>query len=101
MSLAQQFYTTVPESGTITLPPEFRGKTVRLLAEEEEAEKLLRIKLADYEFRHPKTLEQILKEQNAKPIRFDDSIPEKPAWESDEEFFEFLEAIGEDPSHYR
>ena len=35
MSLVQHFYTTVPESGTITLPPEFRGVPVRIVVENE------------------------------------------------------------------
>jgi len=99
MSIAQPFYTMVPESGMITLPPEFRGKTVKLLTEEEE-EKLARIKQADYNFRHPKTLEEILKD--AKPIRdIKDLHPEEPIWDSDEEFFEFLDALGEDVENYR
>ena len=93
------FHTTVPSNGTITLPPEFRGKTVTLLTDDEE--KRLRLKLADYEFRHPKPLKQILQEQNAKPFRFDDSMPKEPTWESEEEFFAFLESIGEDPNRYR
>jgi hypothetical protein len=31
MSIAQPFYTTIPESGTITLPPEFRTAEVMIL----------------------------------------------------------------------
>jgi len=99
MTQTQPYYTTVPESGTITLPSEYWGKAVKVLTEEEE--KRLRIIQADYDFRHPKSLEEILKEQNAKPVRFDDLIPEEPAWESEEEFFAFLEAIGEDLNLYR
>jgi hypothetical protein len=83
----------------VPLPEEFRGKTVDVLTDDEE--KLLRIVQADYNFRHPKSLKQILKEQNAKPLQFDDSIPEEPAWASTEEFCTFLEAIGEDPNHYQ
>jgi hypothetical protein len=95
------FHTTVLDDGmlAVPLPEEFRGKTVKLLTDDEE--KLLRIVQADYNFRHPKSLEQILTEQNAKPFRFDDSIPKEPAWESDEEFFAFLEAIEEDTNLYR
>ena len=95
------FHTMVLDDGMLAapLPEVFRGKTVNLSMEDEE--KLIRLKLVDHEFRHPKPLEKILKEQNAKPFRFDDSIPKEPAWESDEEFFAFLEAIGEDPSRYR
>jgi len=36
MPIAQHFYTTVPESGIMTLPPEFRGKTDKVLTDEEE-----------------------------------------------------------------
>ena len=95
------FLATVLNDGTLAapLPKQFRGTTVKLLTEDDE--KLLRLKLADYEFRHPKALGQLLKEQNAKPFRFDDSIPSEPAWESKEEFFTFLEAIGEDPNLYQ
>ena len=95
------FLTTVLDDGTLAapLPDKFRGRTVKLITDDEE--KLLRLKLAGYGFCHPKALGQILKEQNAKPFRFDDSIPQEPAWESNEEFFAFLEAIGEDPSRYQ
>jgi len=31
MSTSQPFYATVPESGTITLPPEFRGAEVTII----------------------------------------------------------------------
>jgi len=38
MSTMPYFYTTVPESGTITLPEEFRGKPLKIVVEEEPAE---------------------------------------------------------------
>jgi len=99
MSIAQHFYTTVPESGMITLPPEYRGKIVKLSTEEEE-EKLLRIMQSNDNFWHPKSLEEILK--NAGPIQdIRDLYPKESIWDSDEEFIEFLEAIGENPDDYK
>ena len=58
MTQMQPYCTAVPESGTITLPSEFRGKAVKVLTEEEE--KRLRIIQADYDFRHPKSLPDAL-----------------------------------------
>jgi hypothetical protein len=95
------FHTTVLDNGMLAapLPEEFRGKTVNVLTDDEAT--LLRLKLADHEFRYPKSLKQILAEQNALPFRFDDSIPNEPAWESKDDFVAFLESIGEDPSRYQ
>lgn len=99
-----EFY--VPEDGIVVLPKECCGKKFKVVLVEEELssedEKLLRMLKADYEFRHPKTLQQLVEEQGVKPIgTIDELIPEQPAWESDEEFYAFLEAIGEDVNFYR
>jgi hypothetical protein len=89
--------------GTVTFPPEFRGKLLKLEPiATESGEKFHKILQADESFRQPNSLEQILKAQNAKPIKsIDDLRPDEPVWESEEEFFSFLEAIGENPDLYR
>ncbi len=102
MSTTEPFYTTVLPDGTLAdpLPEMLRGRNVKISTDDEG--KLFRIMQADYEFRHPKSLEQIISEQNVKPIQsIDELIPDEPAWDDDEEFFDFLEAIGENPRNYR
>ena len=92
--------TTVLDNGmpATPLPERFRGTTVKLLTEDEA--KLLRIMQADYNFRHPKPLEELLKD--VKPIRdITELCPDEPIWDSDEEFCEFLESIGQDVENYR
>ena len=64
MSLAQQFYTTVPESGTITLPPEFRGTEVVIL----ETTPKKPPAIAPDEFWRRKTLDEIDAEQGGPKI---------------------------------
>jgi len=98
----QPYYTTVPASGAILLPPEFFGKTIRIETESKEDSQLQRLQEADREFRQPRTLDEILKAQGPKVIySLEELLPDEPAWESQEEFFEFLEAIGEDIDLYR
>jgi hypothetical protein len=95
-----RFHTTVLDDGmlAVPLPEEFRGKTVDVLTDDEE--KLLRIVQADYNFRHPKPLEELLKD--VKPTQdIADLCPQKPIWDSEEEFCEFLEFIGQDVENYR
>jgi hypothetical protein len=97
------FTISIPLDGAVTFPPEFRGKTLKLeTVTTESNEKFLKVLQSDASFRQPQSLEQILKMQNAKPIKsIDDLRPDEPVWESEEDFFAFLEAIGENPELYR
>jgi len=74
MSLTQHFYTPVPESGTITLPPEFRRAE---------------------DGRKSKTLKQIIDEQGGpKAADFDELYGAGAGlWESDEEFMEYMKIL--------
>ena len=48
MSTMPYFYTTVPESGTITLPEEFRGKPLKIVVEEEPSRENVKISINDF-----------------------------------------------------
>ena len=43
-----QFYTTAPESGTITLSVELRGKPLKIIVEEEPVEEGVKISINDF-----------------------------------------------------
>lgn len=96
---------TIPENGILTLPEEFRGKKFKMVPLEEEPspddEQLSQILEANHDFWHPKTIEQLVAEQGIKPIRsIEDMRPKEPIWESDEDFYEFLVAMGRDVDNY-
>lgn len=106
--MSTQFEFTALPDGTIpiVLPEEFRGKKLKITLVDEdvssEEEKRLRLLSANREFYRHKPLEEIVKEQGIKPIRsIEDLRPKEPIWESDEEFFEFLEAMGMDVDNYK
>ena len=90
MSIAQHFYTTVPESGMITLPPEFRGTEVMI----RETAPKKPIPVNRDEFRRKKTLDEIVAEQGGprictNPERLFEGFPK--LWDTEEELAEFLE----------
>jgi hypothetical protein len=92
---------SVPDDGIVVLPPEFCGSKV-VVINKNDNEKVSEIIQADKEFRQQKSLDEILKVQNAKPIRsIDDLRRNEQVWESEKEFFDFLEAIGENIDLYR
>ena len=64
MSVAQPFYTTVPSSGTITLPPEFRGTEVMI----REAAPKKPLPENDDDFWRKKSLDEIDAEQGGPKI---------------------------------
>ncbi len=102
MSTTEPFYITVPASGTITLPPEFSGKTVRVDAESDDLAKIQRLREEDRKFRQHKSVDEIIQERGLKTVQsLEELMTEEPAWDSEEEFFAFLEAIGEDINLYR
>ncbi len=99
--MSTHFEFTVPLDGTIpvVLPEEFRGKKVAIVTEGKDRPKPCSY---DDSFYHPKSLEEIIAEQGKKPIEdISELCPEKPLWDSDEEFFKFLEAVDIDPENYR
>ena len=90
MTLTQPFYTTVPESGTITLPPKYRG--VEVTIHETIPKKPLPIDRD--EFWRKKSLEEIVAEQGGpkvctNPASLWERYPK--LWDSEEELEEFLE----------
>ena len=64
MTLTQPFYTTVPESETITLPPEYRG--TEIMIHETAPKKML--PMDSREFPRRKTLDEIATEQGGPRI---------------------------------
>ena len=89
MTLTQPFYTTVPESGTITLPPEYRG--AEIMIRETAPKKML--PMDSREFPRRKTLDEIAAEQGGPKIC---TNPDEyfgflaDFWDSPEEVEEFL-----------
>jgi len=91
MSIAQHFYTTVPESGTITLPPEFCGDQVDVIV----LKKSVPLPLpGGDDFWRKKSLDEIVAEQGGPRICTDpDEYFGSLAflWDSEEEMEMFLE----------
>jgi len=89
MSIAQPFYTTVPESGMITLPPIYRG--IEVIVHGTTSEKPLPVDRE--EFWRKKTLDEIVAEQGGPKIC---TNPEEYfgslsfLWDSEEEMETFL-----------
>lgn len=89
-----QFETTVFDDGTLAdpLPEAFWGGKIVVGKQPAETGTLI-----DNDFYRFKPLREILDEQGAKPVAaLEELMPDGPAWDSQEEFFSFLEAIGED-----
>jgi len=89
MTLTQPFYTTVPESGTITLPPKYRGVEVTI---HETISKKPLPRDRD-EFWRKKSLEEIVAEQGGpkvctNPDEYFGSLAF--LWDSEEEMETFL-----------
>jgi hypothetical protein len=87
------FHATVLDDGmlAVPLPEEFRGKTVKLLMDDE---KLLRIMQTDGDFRSKKTLDEIVAEQGGprictNPTSLWEDFPK--LWDTEAELEEFLE----------
>jgi len=90
MSTPQVFYTTVPDDGTISLPPEFCGRRVDVIVRRESD--ALRPG-DDDDFWNPKTLDEIDAEQGGPKICTDPDFYfgwMSDFWESKEEMEEFL-----------
>ena len=90
MSTTQPFCTMVPESGTITLPPEFRGAEVMIL----ETVPKKTLPESDDDFWRTKSLDEIVAEQGGpkvctNPANLWEGFPK--LWETQEELEEFLE----------
>ncbi len=87
----------VPNDGTVTLPEAFRGTKVVVIKQSQDDGMMI-----DDDFYRFKPLKEILEEQGARTVvSLEELMPSEPAWDSEEEFFKFLEAIGEDVDNYR
>jgi len=89
MSIAQPFYTMVPESGTITLPPEFRASKVMILETPQKKSK----PTESNEFWKTQSLDEVVAEQGGpKTCTNPDEYVGSLAflWDSDEEIETFL-----------
>ena len=87
----QVFYTTVPESGTITLPPEFCGNQVDVIVRKKNH---LLQPGCDDNFWGKKPLDKIIVEQGGQrvctnPARLWEKFPK--LWDTEAELEEFLE----------
>jgi len=90
MSIAQHFYTTVPESGVITLPPQFSGSKVTIHT----ASPRNPLSVDPDEFWRKKLLDEIVAEQGGprictNPESLGEGFPK--LWDTVEELEEFLE----------
>ena len=64
--------------------------------------KLRAIHQGNIDFRSEKTAAEIIEKHGTRPIKdITELYPEKPVWDSDEEFLAFVETIGDNPNDYR
>ena len=91
MSTMQVFHTTVPESGTITLPPEFCGGNVEVVVRKKPTPLQPD---CDDDFRRKKSLDEIVAEQGGprictNPASLWEDFPK--LWDTETELEEFFE----------